>query len=152
METVMRERKAECCCGEVSITLRGEPERIIRCHCQYCQRRTGSVFQVSAWFFEDQIVHRTGVPRVFNDSPHNPGAIDYTFCARCGSTVYWPIKPLPGIYGVAVGCFADAEFPAPNFDIQRRHQHAWVPSLDLAESYEEFPPDEEMAPKREPAV
>ena len=142
-------RTARCCCGDMSITLRGEPERVIRCHCQYCQRRTGNVFQVSAWFFEDQIVSRTGEVRVFNDSENNPG-VDYTFCERCGSTVYWPIKPFPGLYGVAVGCFADASFPPPNLELHDKYRHAWVPDLDRAESYAEWPPPEKMAPKREP--
>ena len=147
----MNERVARCCCGGLSIKLRGEPERVIRCHCPYCQRRTGNVFQVSAWFFEDQIVSRTGEPRVFNDSANNPG-VDYTFCTRCGSTVYWPIKPFPGLYGVAVGCFADPGFPPPNFELHAKHRHAWVQDLDLADSYDEWPPGEKLKPRRESAA
>jgi len=143
----MHERKAACCCGETSISVRGDPERVIRCHCQYCQRRTGNVFQTSAWFFEDQIVSRTGETRVFNDSSGNPG-VDYTFCAPCGSTVYWPIRPFPGLYGIAVGCFADAEFPSPNFELHTKHRHPWVQSLGVTDSYEEWPPPERMAPRR----
>jgi len=131
----------------MSITLRGEPERVIRCHCRYCQRRTGNVFQVSAWFFEDQIVSRTGKPRVFNASENSVG-VDYTFCERCGSTVYWPINPIPGIYGVAVGCFADEEFPAPNFELNQKYRHPWIQELDIADSFEEFAPPDKMAPKR----
>ena len=147
----MMERTARCCCGDVSITLRGEPERVIRCHCQYCQRRTGNVFQTSAWFLEDQIVGRTGQTRVFNDSEKNLG-IDYTFCTRCGSTVYWPIKPFPGLYGVAVGCFADETFPQPEFELNTKYQHAWVGTLDITDSYEEWGPPEKMVPKREPVA
>ncbi len=147
----MRERSARCCCGDLSITFRGEPERVIRCHCQYCQRRTGNVFQVSAWFFEEQITSRTGEVRVFNDSPTNPG-IDYTFCERCGSTVYWPIKTFPGIYGVAVGCFTDPDFPRPDFELHEKRRHAWVPDLEIPDSYAEWAPIEKMAPKREPAA
>lgn len=147
----MKERRAQCCCGEVAIILRGEPERVIRCHCQYCQRRTGNVFQVSAWFFEDQIVSRIGNPSVFNDLPTNPG-LEYNFCARCGSTVYWPIKLFPGLYGIAVGCFADAAFPPPNFELHEQRRHPWVQPLDVTDSYKEWPPPEKMAPKRGPAV
>ena len=142
----MSERTARCCCGSVSITLRGEPERVIRCHCQYCQRRTGNVFQVSAWFMEDQIAERTGETRVYNESENNLG-IDYTFCARCGSTVYWPIKPFPGLYGIAVGCFADADFPEPNFELNEKYRHAWVPELGISDSFEEFAPVEKMTPR-----
>ena len=140
----MVERTATCCCGDVSITFQGEPERVIRCHCHYCQRRTGNVFQVSAWFLEDQIVSRTGDTRVFNDSEGNPG-VDYTFCTRCGSTVYWPIKFFPGLFGVAVGCFADADFPQPNFELHERCRHSWVPELDIDDSYVEWAPPEKMA-------
>ena len=127
----MRERTAQCACGDVSITVRGEPERVICCHCQYCQRRTGNVFQVSAWFFEDQIVSRTGEARVFNGSENNAG-VDYTFCPRCGSTVFWPIRPFPGLYGVAVGCFANPDFPPPSLELHDKYRHAWVQDLELA--------------------
>jgi hypothetical protein len=133
----------------MTITLRGEPERVIRCHCQYCQRRTGNVFQVSARFFEDQIVSRTGETRVFNDSENNPGVIDYTFCGRCGSTVYWPIKPFPGLYGVAVGCFADETFPKPNLELNAKYQHVWIQDFEGVDSFEEFAPFERMEPRRE---
>ena len=140
----MKERTARCCCGDMSITVRGEPERVICCHCHYCQRRTGNVFQTSAWFVEDQIVSRTGEARVFNESESNPG-VDYTFCARCGSTVYWPIKPFPGLYGIAVGCFADADFPPPSFELHGKYRHSWVNKLEMADSYDEWAPAERMA-------
>ena len=140
----MKERTARCCCGDMSITVRGEPERVICCHCHYCQRRTGNVFQVSAWFVKDQIVSRTGETRVFNESKSNPG-VDYTFCARCGSTVYWRIKPFPGLYGIAVGCFADADFPQPNFELHGKYRHSWVNKLEITDSYDEWAPAERMA-------
>ncbi len=142
----MKERTARCCCGDVSITLRGDPKRVFRCHCHYCQRRTGNVFQTSAWFFEDQIIARTGETRVFNASENNKG-VDYTFCIRCGSTVYWPIQMLPGLYGVAVGCFEDPDFPAPTMDLRvhAQYRHSWVPELDVAEKYEDAPSPERFA-------
>ena len=154
----MVERTARCCCGDTWITFRGEPERVLVCHCTYCQRRTGSVFQVSAWFLEEQIVaQKADNTRVINDTPSNAG-VDYTFCARCGSTVFWPLKlkagdydgtvapedSPPGLYGVAVGCFEDPSFPAPTHDWLHRTRHHWVAPLDVEESYADFPPPEKM--------
>lgn len=72
------------------MTVRGEPEKVIRCHCEYCQRRTGSVFNVSCWYYDDQLVERTGTGTVFNKGPQNPG-IDCIFCPRC------PINRLLGV-------------------------------------------------------
>lgn len=155
----MKERTARCCCGDTWITFRGDPERVIVCHCLYCQRRTGSVFNVSAWFVETQIVARkTDQTRVINDTPSNPG-VDYTFCVNCGSTVFWPIKVKagdyqgtvasedspPGLYGVAVGCFDDPTFPAPDNEWVTDSRHHWVPACGVAETYEDFAPQEKMA-------
>ena len=138
----MTERTARCCCGDTWIRFRGEPERVIVCHCLYCQRRTGSVLQVSAWFFEEQILARcTENVRAFSDSPNNPGT-PFVFCLRCGSTVYWPIgvkagtegalADMPsGLYGVAVGCFEDPAFPSAQWDMNQGTRHHWVPSFGI---------------------
>ena len=143
----MKERKASCACGEVSITFQGEPERVIRCHCDYCQRRTGNVFQVSAWFFEDQIVERIGETKLINGGGDNPG-VDYRFCPRCGSTVYWDITFIPEIYGVAVGAFADSEFPQPDFEAFESKRHGWIQELDIVNTFKEFPPIEALETNR----
>ena len=70
------------------------------CHCDYCQRRTGSVFQVSALYGEDQIVSRSGEFHVYKAYPNSAETFSRAnveaprlevhdrFCARCGSTVY----------------------------------------------------------------
>lgn len=143
----MKSRTASCCCGDLTITVTGEPERVLRCHCDYCQKRTGSVFQVSCWYFADQIVSRTGDPRVFNESAGNQG-VNYTFCPRCGSTVYWEFTILPGLYGIAVGCFVETNFPRPNLEIFTRYRHHWIDVLEGVENYEGFPPLERVIPKR----
>ena len=35
-------RKAECCCGDAFIRVSGDPYFHALCHCNNCQRRTGS--------------------------------------------------------------------------------------------------------------
>jgi hypothetical protein len=36
-------RRAACSCGQLHLTIEGEPSRIAICHCLECQRRTGAV-------------------------------------------------------------------------------------------------------------
>src|SRR5262245_15411324 len=43
-------RVARCACGGLSVTVQGEPEFVVLCHCTQCQRRTGSPFGVGAYF------------------------------------------------------------------------------------------------------
>ena len=39
----MTTRRAACSCGQLHLTIEGEPSRISMCHCLECQRRTGAV-------------------------------------------------------------------------------------------------------------
>lgn len=147
----MKSRTARCCCGDLSITLSGEPERVIACHCGYCQRRTGNVSQVSCWYFGDQIVSRAGQGQVYR-GPENVG-VEYTFCPRCGSTVYWRLAffevalNMP-VYGIAVGCFVEADFPPPDLECWASMRHPWLGEIEGVDSYAEIPPPERMLPKR----
>jgi hypothetical protein len=122
----------------MSITFSGEPQRVLACHCDYCQRRTGNISQVSAWFERGQVVAEKGEYKVFNES-EAPLGIDYKFCTTCGSTVHWAFDFMPDIVGVAVGCFVDADFPKPQMEIQTQYRHAWVDPLEDVEQFERFP-------------
>jgi hypothetical protein len=149
---VVKSRTASCCCGDLSITVSGEPERVIACHCDYCQKRTGNVFQVSCWYFGEQIESRTGEPQIFNQGPNNPG-IDYSFCQRCGSTVYWEFTVMKkaldiSLYGIAVGCFVDADFPAPDLEVYGRYRHHWIAALPGINVYDGMAPQERLLPKQ----
>ena len=146
----MKKRTASCCCGDLSITVVGEPERVILCHCDYCQKRTGNVCQVSCWYFGHQIESRTGDPSIFNEGPNNQG-LDYAFCPRCGSTVYWEFTAFRAfldepVFGIAVGCFFDRDFPEPDLEIWSSTRHPWIAPPDGVDSYDEFPPPERLMP------
>ena len=43
-------RTASCSCGQLRVTVHGEPRGVGVCHCLACQQRTGSVFAALASF------------------------------------------------------------------------------------------------------
>jgi hypothetical protein len=51
----MTTRRAACSCGQLNLTIEGEPARISMCHCLECQRRTGAVISNQARFRREQI-------------------------------------------------------------------------------------------------
>ena len=59
----MNHRKAKCACGQLTLTVEGDPLRILTCHCDYCQRRTGAPFQVSCWYEKDKVEIVLGTKR-----------------------------------------------------------------------------------------
>jgi len=136
-------RVARCCCGQLSLEILGEPKQIVACSCDYCQRRTGAIMQQSAWFTGHQIVSRAGEEKRYT-APNNPGGGDYIFCPHCGSTVYWEMPNIGEVYGVelygvAVGSFADPEFPRPKFEGWASKRHRWLGEVGVDAVYDELP-------------
>ena len=43
-----------------------------------------------------------------------------------GSTVYWESEGFPGYIAVAIGNFADPNFPAPTIAVWEESRHPWV--------------------------
>ena len=116
----MDERIAQCGCGRLKVRVQGEPLFVAACHCDFCQKHTGSAFRVSSFFGEDQIVEITGDPNVYNgleiDGVGLDGSDEYGtafhFCGTCGSTVYWITDLMPGSLWHLSGELRRSRFPA----------------------------------------
>jgi hypothetical protein len=58
------------------------------------------------------------------------------FCPECGSTVYWSGDEMGGLIAVAVGAFAEPDFPAPRVSVWEERKHGWVtPPADAEHIY-----------------
>lgn len=125
MEPPMITRHAVCSCGQLHLTIEGEPSRISLCHCLACQRRTGAVISNQARFRLDQVIF-TGKSTQWTRKAESGNAMTFHFCPTCGSTVFWENNGFPGFITVAIGNFADPSFPAPNIAVWEEKRHPWV--------------------------
>ena len=112
----MTTRRAACSCGQLHLTIEGEPLRISMCHCLECQRRTGAVISNQARFRRDQVTF-AGQATTWTRTAESGNALTFHFCPTCGSTVYWEGEGFPGYVAVAIGNFADPNFPAPSIAV-----------------------------------
>jgi hypothetical protein len=119
------ERIAQCHCGALRAILTGEPDRVNVCHCQACQRRTGAVMHSGATCKKSQ-VRIEGPSHVYVREATQGRKVYFHFCPTCGSSVYWEFDLAPDHVGIAVGCFADPDFPPPNFSIFEESMAKWV--------------------------
>ena len=144
MQTFRMERVAKCACGRLTVTINGDPEDVVSCHCDHCLRRTGSAYPVVAWFNRSQVADIAGDSTVFNGLEVNgvagPGGLVnyYHFCPTCGSTVYWTFDQipdsfpeelanrLPNIFVIPVGSFADPNFPPPDRHLFPELRPTWL--------------------------
>ena len=79
-------RHAACSCGQLQLTIAGEPSRIAMCHCLECQRRTGAVISNQARFRRDQ-VEIAGNSAKWIRKAESGNAMTYHFCPTCGHPV-----------------------------------------------------------------
>lgn len=122
--------KARCACGDLTVTLPGPSPAVVACHCEDCQRRTGSPFGVGAYYPADA-VEVAGATKEFSRPAASGGVFTTSFCPECGSSVFWVAAKHPAMIGVAVGAITDPSYPAPVRSVWERSKHAWV-SIDCA--------------------
>ena len=128
------ERTAECHCGALRVVVSGEPERVYVCHCKSCQRRTGAVVHSGAGFAKANC-RIEGESRIYVRTAESGKAIHFHFCPTCGSNVYWEQERFPDLIGIAVGAFADPDFPKPTFSVWEESRHDWVGLPDGLERF-----------------
>jgi hypothetical protein len=128
----LKTRTARCACGRLQAAVVGEPYFVIACNCAACQRRTGSAYGVGAYFTGTQVISVRGESKAFVRTGDSGRPVQFHFCPHCGSSVYWTgvLETTTKGLGIAVGCFAEPDFPPPRFVAWCVSKHGWV----------EFPP------------
>lgn len=120
----MTTRTASCACGKLTVEAAGEPDFVVACHCLECQRRTGSVFGVGAYYPKTQVT-AAGTNRSYIREGQDGRRVHFHFCPECGSTVFWELDLRPDHVAVAVGAMADPAFRAPTRSSCEQSRHPW---------------------------
>jgi hypothetical protein len=122
----MEKRLATCACGQLRVGCEGEPVRVSICNCTQCQKRTGSVYGVGAYFPASAITNIEGETRGYTRNSEAGRWLKMSFCPECGTTVYWEAEFRPGFIGVAVGTFDQRDIPEPVAVVWADHRFPWA--------------------------
>ncbi len=133
----MASRTASCSCGQLSITVEGEPRGVGLCHCLACQRRTGSVFAALAGFRGPHRV--TGEATEYVRTGDRGARFRFRFCPLCGTNLFHTEEGVEGGVSVAVGAFADPSFPPPGVSVYDSRRHPWVALPDGVTAFAKDP-------------
>jgi hypothetical protein len=117
--------RAQCQCGQLAADLPGSTPAVVACHCNYCQRRSGSPFGLLAYYPADQVVV-SGEAKRFVRPAASGGSFETFFCPHCGSTVAAKASKHPAMIGIAVGAVADPQFQRPLRSVWETSMHPWV--------------------------
>ncbi len=121
----MASRTAACACGQLRIEVEGEPRGVGVCHCLACQRRTGGVFAALASFSAPYQV--SGVATEYVRVGDQGARFTFRFCPVCGTNLFHTEDGYEQRFvSVAVGAFADPNFPPPTVSVYDCRRHPWV--------------------------
>ncbi len=116
---------ARCSCGSLTATVIAWSPVVALCHCEDCQRRTGSAFSVGGFWPTDAVT--IAGPAAFWTRPTAGGqTVTNRFCPTCGSTLSWTADKFPGLIGIAAGAFADPAFPPPLRAVWESRKMRWL--------------------------
>ena len=133
------ERQASCHCGQLTLICSGEPAKVSLCHCLDCQRRTGSLFSVAAFFSRARVAFGDGKSARYRRESASGFTVTFHFCPACGSSLWWEPERMPHLIGVAAGAFADPAFPMPEQAVWASNQHEWIAFPDELPTHAENP-------------
>ncbi len=88
-------RTAACSCGQLTVTVVGEPDYVAACSCLECQKSTGSVFGVSTYWPKTALLAIAGKSTCWRRGSWKGRWLDNYFCPVCGSTLYWYAESAP---------------------------------------------------------
>lgn len=118
----MTDHFGSCLCGTVNFEIKGEFDSFYLCHCQRCQKDTGSAHAANLFSQSAKLVWRSGADAVISftlpRTRHNR-----SFCKRCGSAL--PNTQIPGLLVVPAGCLDTETSMSPTAHIFLSRKAAW---------------------------
>lgn len=121
------ERRASCTCGQLRLSVRGEPVRTSMCHCFVCQRRSGSAFAAQARYPRTQVSSIEGEATQYVRTGEDGETATFHFCPHCGATLFYELSSfMPECIAIPLGAFADPAVPPPTVSVHEARKHSWV--------------------------
>lgn len=115
----------KCLCGQVQVSVRGEPLRVGICHCTNCRQESGSAFTFYAIWPAHQFEH-VGETSVFHGQH---------FCPRCGSHLFSADAREAEI---KLGVLSEVPTPlVPSYELWIKRREPWLRPIEGAEQFEE---------------
>jgi hypothetical protein len=140
-QVVPREGVTEgsCLCGDVAYEIRGEPMRMINCHCERCRLGRGAAHATNVFYKVDAFRFTRGESGVREYKVPDAKFHTVAFCSRCGSKVP-RISAERGIVVVPAGSLDTDPGIRPMAHIFVANKAPWFDITDTLPQFAQMPP------------
>ena len=122
----MREMIGGCLCGQVRYSANADPGFVGVCHCEHCQKQTGTAFAVLVGIPKSAISIQ-GRLKAFHDRGDSSQPVDRSFCPECGSPIVFEAAVFPGFTFVHAGTLDDTSWLDPKVHVYCDSKEKWTP-------------------------
>jgi hypothetical protein len=130
-----------CHCNALRYEVRAAPLMVYNCHCKFCQKISGSAFNVSVTIAEPRFAFTQGEPvKIEWQSDAGTTRFGY-FCGRCGSRIAQGSTPSRGALSLRAGTLDDTSWVEPVGDIWTGSAQPWVRFVEGGLRSEKQPTD-----------
>jgi len=126
----MPEIKGNCRCGRVSYSSSAEPVFTGICHCDKCQKSTGSAY-ATVVAVPTASLTVTGTTKRFDDQGDSGKPTHRTFCPECGSTITQSADVMEGITMIPLGTLTEPASVKPAMQIYCDSALPWAKIADM---------------------
>ena len=131
-------RTGHCLCGAVTYAIEGDLIATAVCHCDHCQRQSGSAFSVNLIVHESQLTVN-GELGTYEETGENGDAVYVRrrFCPSCGSAIVSELVLAGGAVAVKAGTLDDKSDVQPMVEVWCVDRQPWVDLPGIAISLEQ---------------
>lgn len=133
----MSNYRGSCLCGQIQFEIDGDFENFFLCHCQHCQKDTGSAHAANLFSTSAKLKWISGEEKA--QTYQLPGTRHIkSFCQKCGSAV--PEMQMDGkLLKVPAGSLDTPLMMKPMAHIFMSSQADWAKDLTELKTFETFP-------------
>lgn len=118
-----------CHCGHVRFVAEADPQLTSICHCNDCQKLTGTAFRLSTPALPGSFALTQGTPKVYIKVAESGARRAQAFCPECGSPLYTYDADKPTPIGLRVGVLDERRALPPTWQKWCDVALAWTQSL-----------------------
>jgi len=115
-----------CACGAVRYRLASKPMFVHCCHCEDCQRQTGSAFVLNALIESDRAEIVSGELKGFGMPTDSGSPLLVHRCVQCGTAIYSEYGGRSKLRFVRVGTLDEPSQLPPDVHIYTRSKLLWI--------------------------
>lgn len=129
-----------CLCGSVQYSSDAEPVMTAICHCDNCQRQTGTAFSIIVGVPQGSLVfEKSDTLTEYLDKGKSGRTVRRNFCNNCGSPILSIIEGSLGLDIIKAGTLNDKSWLKPTIQFWCSTSQPWLEISDELTKFDENP-------------